>query len=90
MEKKIERRLRNKVKKAGGMALKLRDAMYAGFPDRTILMPNGKMYFVELKSPGKKPDPLQVLAMAKLRELGFTAVWFDNETELDNFLNSIL
>lgn len=54
-EKLLERKLREEVKKLGGIALKFTSPFYTGMPDRIILMPGAKTRFVELKSPGKKP-----------------------------------
>lgn len=38
-------------------------------PDRIIILPGGKMGFVEVKAPGQKPRPLQNLQHNKLRNL---------------------
>lgn len=57
-EKEIEQYLRKMVMKTGGMALKFVSPGIAGMPDRLILYPSGKLYFVELKAPGKEPRPL--------------------------------
>ena len=49
-ESQLERKLFERVKKMGGMCLKFVSPGRAGVPDRIILMPNGKIYFVEMKS----------------------------------------
>lgn len=38
-------------------------------PDRLIILPGGKMGFIEVKAPGQKPRPLQNLQHKKLRNL---------------------
>ena len=58
-EKLIERKLREGVKALGGLALKFSSPYHRGVPDRIVLMPGGRMYFVELKTTGKKPTLLQ-------------------------------
>jgi len=58
-ERKIETMLVKQVKAAGGMALKLISPGMAGVPDRIVLLPGGRILFVELKAPGEKPRPLQ-------------------------------
>ena len=35
-------------------------------------------YFIELKAPGKKPTPLQIHFMARARDEGYKAEWFDD------------
>ena len=45
---------------------------YTGVPDRMILLPGGRIYFVELKAPGKKERPRQRYVQAILQRLGFT------------------
>lgn len=88
-EKLLERKLRESVKKLGGWAVKFWAVNLAGFPDRLVLMPGGKIYFVELKSEGKKPSPIQVVMIENLRRLGF-AVWvIDTQILLDEFLNKL-
>lgn len=45
---------------------------YTGVPDRIILLPGGRVVFVELKAPGKKERKRQIYVQDKLRKLGFT------------------
>lgn len=56
-EEVIERHLVNEVKKAGGIAYKFTSPGRRGVPDRIVLLPNGKIIFVECKAPGEKPRP---------------------------------
>ena len=60
LESTVERHLREEAKKRKGMALKFVSPGMNGVPDRIVLMPDGKMAFVELKAPGKTPRPLQL------------------------------
>lgn len=71
IEKVIENKLILKTKKSGGLCVKFYPAFFAGFPDRIVLLPEGKMLFVELKAPGKKPSKIQRAVIAKLQGLGF-------------------
>ena len=57
-ENEIERKLCSEAKKRDGLCEKW-NAGTAGWPDRIILLPDGKVAFAELKAPGKMPRPLQ-------------------------------
>ena len=59
-EKTIEQNLVKAVKNSGGIAPKLVSPGFDGMPDRLVLLPGGKIGFVEVKVPGKEPRPLQV------------------------------
>jgi hypothetical protein len=49
MEKSIEQKLVAKVKKLGGICPKFISPGYDGMPDRLVLLPKGKIGFVEVK-----------------------------------------
>lgn len=88
-EKNLEARLVVLVKKLGGWAIKFLPTFVKGLPDRIVLMPGGKIYFVELKSEGRKPTPLQVWAQNKIRALGFDVRVIDTYVLLDKFIDEI-
>jgi len=88
-EKTIETRLRNEVKKRGGIALKFVSPSHAGVFDRIVLMPGGKTWFVELKAPGKKLSPLQEVFRKQLDALQQPYRVVDDLQSLDEFLNLI-
>lgn len=74
LEKDIERKLRDTVKKHGGLCLKWVCPGWSGVPDRIILMPGGRVMFVETKRPkDSKVSKLQKWWLEKLQSLGFTA-----------------
>ena len=77
-EKALERMLVHAVRNMGGLALKFVSPGLAGVPDRLVLLPDGKMAFVEMKAPGQKPRPLQRLRHEQLRELGFRVYVVDS------------
>jgi len=58
-------------------------------PDRIVLLPDGKVGFVEVKAPGKKPRALQVVRHEKLRELGFKVFVLDGEEQIGEVLHAI-
>ena len=89
-EKLLEKKLREGVKKLGGIALKFGTTYHTGMPDRIVLMPGGQASFVELKSTGKKPTPLQIKSLGELSGLGFKTAVIDSQETLDQFLNELL
>jgi hypothetical protein len=82
-EKLIEKKLCRLVKFLGGLALKFFCSSFTGMPDRIVLMPGGRIWFVELKTTGKKPTTRQLLVHSWLRKLGFE-VWVIDTQELLN------
>ncbi len=65
-EKRLEAGLVEAVKKCGGTALKFHSSTLAGFPDRLLILKNGKTLWVELKSTGEKPTKLQNFRIKRL------------------------
>lgn len=88
-EKLIEKKLRLKVAELGGKAYKFSSPNNAGVFDRIVLMPSGRVWFVELKTTGKKPTALQLLFKRDVEALGFQTRVIDDETTLKNFLDEI-
>lgn len=88
-EKLIEKKLKNEVEKLGGMAVKFSSSFYTGMPDRIVLMPGGKIGFVETKSEGKKTTPRQNVVIGILRSLGFNVDIIDNLETLDKYIKSL-
>ena len=58
-------------------------------PDRIIILPGGKICFVELKAPGQKPRPLQTRQMQRLTDLGCMARTLDNPQKIPEIINEI-
>jgi len=77
LEEKIEKRFCDLAKMHGAKCLKLSIISRRGYPDRVLLYPGGRVEFVELKRPGKKPRKLQEKRLRELRDLGFTAEYLD-------------
>ena len=88
-EKTLERKLRDQVKNMGGLAIKFWPVSMTGLPDRLILLPGGRVYFAEIKSPGQKPKPHQLATHRLLRNLGFTVAVIDCHESLKTFLEEI-
>lgn len=88
-EKNLERKLRTTVSRLGGMCLKFVSPGFTGVPDRIVLMPGGLIYFVELKSEGRRLSARQRTVFAKMAN-NTCPVWvIDSEKTYDNFKNCI-
>lgn len=88
-ESMIESHLRTEVKKRGGMALKFISPGLNGVPDRIVLMPCGRMAFIELKAPGKTPRATQLKRKRQLEALGFRVYVVDGTEQIGGILDEI-
>ena len=88
-EKEIEKKLIQAVKQAGGICPKLVSPGFDGMPDRMVLLPNGKIGFVEVKATGEKPRPLQFSRHRLLRRLGFLGYVLDDAEQIGGMLDEI-
>ena len=88
-EKSIEANLVKVVKNMGGLAPKFISPGLDGVPDRLVLLPGGRMAFIELKAPGKELRPLQVRRKRQLEALGFSVYCIDSPEQIGEILNEI-
>lgn len=88
-EKAIEAKLVRAVKSMGGLAPKFTSPGLDGVPDRLVLLPGGKIAFIELKAPGKALRPLQVRRKSQLESLGFSVYCIDRPEEIGGILSEI-
>lgn len=82
-EKAIEEYLRNQIKALGGKAYKFVSPGNAGVPDRLVCLPGGRVVFVELKAPGKKPTVLQRKKHTELSSFGHIVFIADSKSGVD-------
>ena len=77
------------VKRVGGLAVKVHCEGRRGWPDLTIIMPGGSVYFVEMKAPTGRGrlSVHQNKTIARLNELGATALVISSVEEVDSFVN---
>lgn len=85
-EKVIERYLVTRVVELGGRALKYYNANSTGYPDRIVILPGKSVFWVELKSKGKKLRPLQELRHKELRAIGQRVYTCDSTKSVDNVI----
>lgn len=84
-EKYIEQKLVREVKKRGGLCEKWNSGS-SGWPDRLVLLPDGKFGLVEVKASGKKPRVLQEHRHDQLRSLGYKVFVLDDAGQIGGFL----
>ena len=88
-EREIEEKLRVESQKRGGLAMKFVSPGLVGAPDRIVILPQGKLGFVELKAPGEKPRKIQVRRIEQLKKLGFLVYVLDDKEKIGEILDDI-
>lgn len=86
MEKDVEKYLRNRVEKAGGRAYKFVSPGNNGVPDRVVVLPGGRVYFVELKDVRGRLSPMQGLQLQFLAQVGCEVRIIDTRAGVDMFM----
>ncbi len=89
LERQVEQALVREVRKHGGIAPKFTSPGTAGMPDRIVILPEGKVCFVELKAPGQKPRPIQTRQMDRLTQLGCMVRTIDHPNQIQELINEI-
>lgn len=83
-ERDIEAYLRRLVEARGGRCVKFSPDYARGWPDRLILLPGGRVCWVELKrQQGGRLSPSQLVAHRELEALGqmVTVVWSKEQAQ---------
>ena len=88
-EKTIEQKLVEAVKGMGGLAPKFVSPGFDGMPDRIVLLPGGRIAFVEVKRRGEQPRPLQESRHGFLRRLGFLVFLLDDTEQIGLILDAM-
>ena len=88
-ERDIERRLVKESVQRGGAALKFVSPGCIGVPDRIVMMPGGRIGFVEMKAPGKKLRPIQERRIRQMRDMGFKVFVVDSMEQIGGVLDDI-
>lgn len=89
LEKNIEKFLNDNVKKLGGLTYKFVSPGNSGVPDRIIILPNGKLIFIELKTKKGRLSALQKLQIRRLRKLKQDVRVLYGMEEVKEFLNEV-
>ena len=90
LESEVEKKLCKKVKEElHGRAFKFVSPGFNGVPDRIVLVPMGRIYFVETKAPGKKLRKLQEWVRDLIRGLGFVVLRIDTVEKVEAFIRQV-
>ena len=87
LEKDIEARLKRGVERAGGLCLKWVSPGCTGVPDRIVLLPGGRVIFVELKKPGGRLSDRQKYMRDEIALRGNPVKCLWTMEEVDQFLD---
>ncbi len=89
-EKELEQHLVKAVKDRKGICYKFCSPGHTGVPDRIVLFPEGRIGFVEVKSPeGGEVTPLQVIELKRLARLGFKSYVLNRPEKINVVLDDI-
>lgn len=88
-ESTIEEYLRKQCKKRGWLCEKFTSPAKRSVPDRIVTAPGGRIFFVELKAPGKKATTLQNKDHETRRNLGCFVTVIDTKVGVDVLLELI-
>lgn len=86
-ESLVERKLTSLVKERGGWAIKFVPSV-SGLPDRIVLLPTGRFFFVELKAPKGVVAPHQKVVHSKLKRLGFPVAVLSSVAEVEAWMQA--
>lgn len=83
LESDLERQVVKWAESQGGYAFKLKEDAKRGWPDRSILLPDSRIAFVELKRPRRnRRSDMQGRRVDLLQCLGFKAAFCESLTEV--------
>ena len=88
-ERDIEALLRDGVKQLGGKAYKWVSPGNAGVPDCIVILPGGKVIFVELKQENGRLTRLQKVQQETLRGMGVAAVTLRGAEDVKMYLDEL-
>ena len=87
LEKDVEGYLGRQVRKMGGACVKFIPDIENGFPDRLVMLPGGKVVWVELKNgTSEKARKLQQMQHHRLRVLGQRVEVVQTKEQVDELL----
>ena len=89
LEKDIERYLVRRVAERGGVAYKWVSPGHVGVADRIVMLPGGRVWFVELKTVKGRLSPLQKVFAADMARMGMNYLVLRTKGEVDELLQRV-
>ena len=86
IERDIEDHLVRRANEIGGEVRKVKWIGRRGAPDRVVMLPGGRLYWVELKRPGQKAAPHQAREHERMRGMGQLVVVIDSFEAIEALL----
>ena len=83
----LEAFLTDRVRRAGGFTFKMAPT-HKGLPDRLVILPNGHIALVEMKTPTGRLSPAQAALHRRLAALGAHVVVLRSKGEILSWLHS--
>jgi hypothetical protein len=72
------------------LALKLVLALVRGWPDRTVILPGGRIFFAEFKTPKGRASARQGFWKSRLEDFGFVVLVPRSVGEAEKYLDELL
>lgn len=87
-ERNLETLLARRIKNMGGLCWKFVSPGSVGVPDRICIL-SGRVVFVEVKSSGSQPRPIQQRRIQQLRDQGIPVFVVDDMTGVEEVLHAL-
>lgn len=88
-ERDIETYFRHRIETAGGVAFKFVSPGNAGVPDRIVILPWGRVVFVELKQAKGRLSGMQKWQRERIRKRGGTVRTLWSKEQVDEFMQEM-
>lgn len=89
LEREVEKKLVDGVRRMGGRAYKFVSPGNDGVPDRIVVLPDTAPMFVELKTESGKLSSLQKVQITRLEKLGQNVRVLYGSKDVENFLEEM-
>lgn len=90
LEKEIERRMCEVIRKRGGLTYKFTSPGNVGVPDRLVITPTGVVWFVELKTEKGRLAKIQKQQIRELEKRGANVRVVYGLQEAIDFVNEVM
>lgn len=88
-ESKIEEYLKNEVGKYNGLCLKFTSSV-SGVPDRIVILPENRIYFVELKQEKGRLSKIQKYMHRQFKKRGVHVYVPYSKSDVDKFIDEVV